>query len=239
MFKPNRVSAFRPLTPSLSSSFHPSTHLIASRFSTTLRHFPASPKGGKNGWSVPNTILNAPSFLPRPSFAAPPPCAYSLARPIASLTKPSSAAPYATASNHNLPRYHRASCARRPAKTGSCSMHEARRDDSCGSAPPECARRRRKFGWRSRTPARMRRVIACITTCEVQSHVRNAEYIQSSSRTGIPTREEGHVRCHASPMPAHRPHNVGARIQLGLSRREKPKPVLARGHPNPHRHPEC
>ena len=71
--KPNIVSAFRPFTPYLSSSHHPSTLSIASKFSTTLRHFPASSNGGKNGWSVPKSILDAPSFLPPPMVL--PPCA--------------------------------------------------------------------------------------------------------------------------------------------------------------------
>lgn len=64
--KPNIISAFRPFTPFLSSSLHPSTPSIASKFSTTLRHFPVSSNGGKNGWSVPKSILDAPSFLPPP-----------------------------------------------------------------------------------------------------------------------------------------------------------------------------
>jgi hypothetical protein len=65
----NILSAFHPLTPALSSSVHVPTSSIASRFSTTLRHVPVSLSGGKNGWSVPNNILDAPSFLP-PSWVA-------------------------------------------------------------------------------------------------------------------------------------------------------------------------
>src|SRR6267142_1760527 len=66
--KRNNLKAFPPLTPALTFSFHPSTSSIASKFSTTLRHFSVSPSGGKNGWSVPKSILEAPSCrLPRPT----------------------------------------------------------------------------------------------------------------------------------------------------------------------------
>ena len=43
---------------------------------------------------------------------------------------------------------------------GSWSMHEARREESCGRAPPEWASRIRRVGCRSNTPERIKRVVA-------------------------------------------------------------------------------
>lgn len=44
---------------------------------------------------------------------------------------------------------------------GSWSMHDAKREESWGRAPPEWARRMRRDGNLSRTPESIRRVVAC------------------------------------------------------------------------------
>ena len=147
------VKVFPPLTPALSSSPHPSTSSIASKFSTTHRHFSASPSDGKNMWSAPKSIFEAPACrLPRRllshtpcSIAASPSNCFAneaeLGRPVRNRVEP-----------QFCRGYRRASCMSRPTKTG--SMHDARRDDSCRSAPPGCTRRMRELGWRSRMLAR-------------------------------------------------------------------------------------
>lgn len=62
-FKLNNFRALSPSTSACAGVFQPRTFRMANKLSSTLCHFWLPSSGGKNGWSVPKSILVLPRFV--------------------------------------------------------------------------------------------------------------------------------------------------------------------------------